>query len=129
MKKTILLLVTVISISTTFAQYGGNQQRGNHDVVINTSNKDYGYDRGTYFFSARDKDMQIAQINRDYDKKIQSVKMKFFMGRFQKDKMISNLQVQRNSEISAVNAKFYDRKNLFNQQGKKFDDRDKKHNW
>ena len=130
MKKTILLLVTVISISTTFAQYGGNQQRGNHDVVV-VSNVDRGYDRGTYFFSARDKDIQIAQIDRAYDMKIQSVKNKFFMGRFQKSRMIDQLQAQRSSEISAVYSKFNDRKNLFLQQGKRFDDRrdNNRHNW
>jgi len=142
MKKTILLLITVISISTTFAQYNGNQQRGNgnHDVAV-TDNRDYGYgkgygngnkDWGTYFFSARDKEMQIANINHDYDRKIQSVRMKFFMGRFQKERIIDQLQAQRSNEISAVNAKFFDRKNLFNQQGKRYDDRrgdDRKHNW
>jgi len=124
MKKTILLLATVISISTAFAQYNGN-----HTMVVAASNKSFGYDKGTYFFSAKDKDIQIAQINKDYDKKVLAVKMKLFIKRSQKDKMISDLQAQRNKEISAVNAKFYDRKNMFNQQASKFDGRDKKHNW
>jgi len=126
MKKTILLLASVIAISTSFAQFGDKQ-----DKAATSYSKDYGYDKGTYFFSAKDKDMQIAQITRNYDAQIRSVKGRLFMNRFAKSKRIDQLQAQRQSEINAVNAKFYDKKNLYNQQGKKFDDRkdDKRHNW
>lgn len=126
MKKTILLLVSVITISTSFAQFSGKQ-----DKAVASYSKDYGYNKGTYLFTAKDKDMQIAQINKNYDAQIRSVKSKLFMNRIAKSKKVDQLQAQRQSEINAVNAKFYDKKNLFNQQGKKFDDRkdDKRHNW
>ncbi len=109
MKKTFTLLVAVLLTSAAaFAQYG----QGDRD-------RDYGYNghsnnRGGgkfYFFTAKERDMQIAQINREYAGKIQAVKNKFFMMRNVKEKQIRALKQQRDSEISAVWLKYNDKRN------------------
>jgi hypothetical protein len=66
--------------------------------------------------------MQIAQINREYDYKMQSVKNKPFMGWFQKKRIINNLEAQRDEEIAQVIQKFRSPKNKFDD----YDRRDRK---
>lgn len=121
MKKIFTLLVSVFVLSSAFAQY---DEKG--DWANNNRQGDYKGDgkdkfdrhddkfRNTYYFSAREKDMQIAQINRNYDYKIQAVQNKFFMSWREKKRQISFLQDQRNCEIKAVMDKFYDRRNMYN---------------
>ena len=60
--------------------------------------------------------MEIAKINREYDKRIQKVKNSYFMSRWEKQRKIRFLQEQRQQEIKMVYAKFnkrnqYDRPN------------------
>lgn len=64
----------------------------------------------------RKRDMEIAKINREYDKRIQKVKNSYFMSRWEKQRKIRFLQEQRQQEIKMVYAKFnkrnqYDRPN------------------
>jgi len=123
MKKIITLLVSVTMVASVFAQYGGNGQRDNgygngnkgNDVGFNDNRykKDDGHFNDSYAFSGREKDMQIAQINREYDFKIQSVKNKFFMPRFKKEQMIWKLEQQRRDEIKMVNMKFKNSRNRY----------------
>jgi hypothetical protein len=133
MKKTFTILaVATLFTSAAFAQYDGNRRNDNkydnnnsHDVVVNSfPTRGGGYnDKGVRYFSEREKDMQIAQINREYNYKIQSVKNQFFMSRFQKSRKIDALNFQRDREIHSVIEKF-------NHQGynKKGHDRDR-NNW
>jgi len=120
MKKIFTLLVSLFTISAVFAQF--DDKGGWSDNNKQTDYKGDGKDkfdrhedkfRNTYYFTAREKDMQIAQINRNYDYKIQSVQRKFFMSRFEKVRLIRQLEQQRDCDIKAVNDKFYDRRNLF----------------
>lgn len=113
MKKTILLLATVFAVGTSFAQYN-NKQVG-HD-------KDFGYNKGyddkfdkgrskIYFFTGKERDMQIAQIRSEYAKQIQQVKSKFFMSRMAKQRQVQQLEQCRDKAISQVWAKYNDRNN------------------
>lgn len=130
MKTIFTLLFTMAMFSTTFAQYGQNGQRDrNKDNDVYASNDNRGYDYhsknyGGYIFTPREKDMQITQINREYDYKMQSVKNKPFMGWFQKKRIINNLEAQRDEEIAQVIRKFRSPKNKFGDFGR----RDRK-NW
>ena len=137
MKKIFTLLVSTAMLSTAFAQYGqsGQRERGN-DVYASNSNRDKdnhdrnyrhddnygrdyrGYGRETYVFSLREKDMQINQIYREYDYRIQSVKNKPFMAWFQKKRQINDLEAQRDAEICQVNDKFNSPKNQFGDYGR-----------
>jgi hypothetical protein len=135
MKKIFTLLFSTAMLSTAFAQYGQNKRDNDksNDVYVATSNPGYdkhdndfdkngkGFDRGTYVFTAKEKDMQIAQINREYAYKIQAVKNKFMISWFQKKRMINNLEAQRDEEISQVIWKFKSPKNKFGDYGRKND--------
>lgn len=137
MKKFFTLLFTTAMLSTAFAQYGQKDQRDRtkeSDVYVSNDNRGYdkhdndfdrndkGYGRGAYIFTAREKNMQIAQINREYDYKIQSVKSRFGIGWYQKKRIINNLEEQRENEIRQVMFKFNSPKNKFGDYGR----RDKK---
>jgi hypothetical protein len=123
MKKTFTLLATIaLMISAAFAQY--NDDRRRDDNYGNNNPRDYAFknkhdndehfnDRGRYSFSEREKNFQIAQINRDYYNRIQSVKNKFFMGRYQKERKIELLQMQREDAIRSVLMRFNDRDNRY----------------
>lgn len=126
MKKIFTLLFSTALLSTAFAQYGQKDQKDNgRDVYASNAGRDNdrhdndfgkggrGYERGTYVFTLREKNMQIEQIYREYNYKIQSVKNKPFMAWFQKKRMIDNLEAQRAAEICQVNDKFNSSRNLF----------------
>lgn len=137
MKKTITLLATAAMFTTaSFAQhnqhrdnnYGNDRDRGG--VVNNNRDRnDYGNERGTYYFSAREKNMQISSINNDYYRRIESVKNKFFMNRSKKERLICSLEMQREAEIRSVIAKFNDRRNRFDRRDKRDHDYDKRNKW
>lgn len=125
MKTIFTLLFTMAMFSTTFAQYGQSGQRDrNKDNDVYVSNDNRGYDHhsknyGGYIFTPRERDMQITQINREYEFRIQSVKNKPFMGWFQKKRIINNLEVQRDEEIAQVIRKFRSPKNMFDDYGRR----------
>jgi hypothetical protein len=133
MKKIFTLLFTTAMLSTAFAQYGQKDQRErgrDDDVYASNTNRDNsrydnnygkdrrGYERGTYVFTFREKNMQIEQIYREYNYRIQSVKNKPFMGWFQKKRLIDNLEAQREAEICQVNDKFNSPRNQFGNYGR-----------
>jgi hypothetical protein len=113
MKKTITLLLSVALMSSAaFAQYNNGQQRDNNYGYNKPNDRDHGYDKGKfYFFTARERDMQIAQINREYGNKMQSVRNRFLMSRRQKERQLAILEQQRSDEIRMVWLKFNDRMN------------------
>ena len=120
MKKTILLLASVLLVgASSFAQFN-NKQMG-HDKDYGYNKPDDKFDRGhskTYFFTAKERDIQINQITKDYAKQIQSVKMKFFMNRMAKQRQIQMLEFKRDKEISQVWAKYNDKDNLGDGRGR-----------
>ncbi len=120
MKKIFTLMVTAFMIGSAFAQYDSKE-----DWSFNNRQGDYRGDgkdkfdkhddkfRNTYYFTAREKDMQISQIYRQYDYKIRMVQNRYFMSRFEKMRAIKQIEGQRDCEIKAVMDKFYDRRNMF----------------
>jgi len=117
MKKIFTLLFAAALFTTAHAQNGNrdnkqNNQRDNQngygkDVAVNDNRYDKN-DRGDYgkFSMERKREMQIAQINREYDTKIQRVKSDFFMRRFEKQREIRFLEEQRYREIKRVSAQY-----------------------
>lgn len=117
MKKIFTLLfalgfLTAINAQSGNRDYRDNQQNGqwgnNHgkDIVGNNNryDNDDGYDNsfGSYDGNIR---MQIAQINRKYDFRIERVRNDFFMRRFEKMRMIRSLEEQRKQEIRMAYAR------------------------
>jgi len=121
MKKIFTLLVAVGFITAINAQTGSRDrdnrdnrdtrdqqtdQRGNsRDVVVNDGrydNDDRYNNTGSYNGNIR---MQVAQVNRKYDFKIQKVKNDHFIRRNEKMRMIRSLEAQRQQEIRMLNAR------------------------
>ena len=126
MKKIFTFLFATSLLTTAFAQYDPkgdwDNNRGDGFERDNRSNHDK-YDegfKGTYYFTAAERDMQIAQINREYDYKIRSVKSKFFMDRFQKMRQVKYLEEQKYMRIQSVLARFGDRRNQFRDNSRKY---------
>ncbi len=137
MKKAFTLLAIAALISSaSFAQgnyprdnnYGNN--RGRDVVVTNNGDRNgYGKGRGAYYFSPRERNMQIKSINIDYNRRIESVNRKFFMNRSKKQQIIYSLDLQRDAEIRSVMEKFNDRRNRFDGRDSRYDDRGRNNRW
>ena len=117
MKKIFTLLFAATLFTVANAQNGNrdnkqNDQRDNqtgYGKTVATNNDRYEKDdRRDYgrFSMERKRDMQIAQINREYDYKIQKVRSSLFMGRFEKQREIRFLEEKRRTEIKKVNMQF-----------------------
>jgi hypothetical protein len=125
MKKIFTLLIPGLMITSAFAQYdpkedwnsrnredgiksGGKRPNGKFD-----KNDRHNDPRMTYYFTSHEKDMQIAQINRNYDFRIRSVQNRYLMGRHEKKRLVRQLEYQRDYDIKEVMDKFYSKRNLF----------------
>jgi len=119
MKKTFTFLFATAMLTTAFAQYDPKDEWDNDKGNVFAKEGKPGRDkhddlfRGTYYFTPREMDMQILQINREYDYKVRSVRNKFYMGRYQIMRQLRFLEDQRNRKIQSVIARFKDRRNQF----------------
>lgn len=104
MKKITTLFASLIFITVAIAQnhssddnrYNNGRDRDYADGRFEKNDHKNNNDR---MFSNRERDMQIARINNEYDRKIESVKHRWFMSRHRKAELIASLQAQRNHEI------------------------------
>ena len=122
MKKifTLLVAVSIIAVSQAQPGYGKNSQHDRRDNQSTVDNDyDYGHDSRTddegfdkdrryngIISPERQRDLEIAWINREYDFKIQNVRENFFKSRSQKHRQIRFLKDQRDWEIKTVYEKF-----------------------
>jgi hypothetical protein len=127
MKKIFTLLFAAGIVTAALAQTGSRDNRDSrqNDQRNDQNGYDYGkdnaaknypfdkddrYNNGRYS-SERYRDMQIAQINREYDFKIQRIRNSFFMSRWEKQRQIRFLEEQRQHEIRMVYARFSKNRN------------------
>lgn len=117
MKKIFTLLFAVGLFTMANAQPGQRDNRNGNDrevikVVVNDNDRydNDRYDNDRYgnstFSNERRIRMQIAEINREYDYKIQKVRNSFFLNRWEKQRQIRFLDNRRDQEIRMVYAKF-----------------------
>jgi Ni/Co efflux regulator RcnB len=121
MKKLFTLLAAVTMLLAVQAQNGSRDNRGNGQNDQQKNQRDnqngYGndnieknrsydnddrYNNGNSNFE-RNKGQRIAQINREYEYKIQKVKNSRFMSRSEKKRQIRFLEEQRQQEIRRIN--------------------------
>lgn len=121
MKKLFTLLAAVTMVAAAQAQNGSRDNRGNgqndqqknqrdnqngygnDNIEKNRSyNNDDRYNNSNSNFE-RNKGQRIAQINREYQYKIQRVKDSRFMSRSEKKRQIRFLEEQRQQEIKRIN--------------------------
>lgn len=131
MKKIFTLLFTMAFLGAAFAQ-PGQRNSGNHNSnVVYVNNQHDNSSFWGYYFTPRERDIQLDQINSNYNFKIQSVRHRLFMSRYEKRRVIRQLEAQRSFEIQAVHQKFNDRRNQFDDQDRKNKKykKNKRHNW
>ena len=127
MKKIFTLLFSVGAFATSFAQTGHQSNNKRNDQHVTTkSNADYkkfdDHRDNIYSFSAKERDMQIAKINNDFNFKIKSIKGNHRIKRSQKKMWIQKIQSEKAQQIQAANAKYNSKYNAaFNDHVKQYD--------
>lgn len=120
MKKIFTLLFTTALLGTAFAQYGHKGKKDRHDEKEDCAYHDkHDYDKrgngnkGWYVFTPRERDVEVAHINREFDYKINRIQQQYYGGWSQKKNQVRHLEEQRSREIQTVMFKFSDRRNKF----------------
>lgn len=123
MKRIFTLLFALGFLTAAQAQQnrtGDNRESRQRDqqVIKQTDQRDFdrGYDNDAYDHDVRfvksnpgmERKIarQINAINQEFDYKIQKVQRNFFMNRWEKQRQIRSLEMQRQQEIRMVYAKF-----------------------
>lgn len=106
MKKILAVVFSLGLLSTAFAQGGYQKDRDMaYGKPTNPVNNDK-YGRNDGYFSAREKDAQIARINREFDYKIMAIKRNRYMRNGEKNRQIRQLERERTQEIRELNQRF-----------------------
>ena len=110
-----LLVLGVVTVSS--AQQGRFPSKGNsRDVVLGQQgNRGGNYDQhrnGTYSFTERERNAQIQRIRFEYQSRIRDVQRNRFLRAGEKRRQIDRLELQRDREIRLVNERYYDRRNV-----------------
>ena len=124
MKKIFTLLLSVGAFATSFAQSGHQANDKKRDqYVTNTEYKKIDSHRDNlYTFSAKERDMQIAKINSNFNLKVKSIISNRRIKKSEKRMLIQKTQKEKDQQIEAVNAKFNSRFNAaFNDHAKQYD--------
>lgn len=135
--KTIFTLVCALGLITAVQaqdRRGDNRDDRQPEPGINWPTDQRGFDRG-YSNDQYDKDIrfmkvnpgmhrkiakQLAAIDREFDYKIQRVRNNFYMSRWEKQRQVRFLEMQRQQEIRRVYARFHYSRN---RQDDRFDHR------
>lgn len=107
-------------------QWGNNNNR---DVIVNDGryDNDDRFDNNYGYYGGNIR-MQIAQVNRKYDFKIERVRNNFYMRRYEKMRVIRSLEEQRQQEIRMLYAR--NNKRGHHDRDRDFDrDRDSNHRY
>lgn len=114
MKKMFTLLVATGLVTVAMAQdYHGNNWRADSHYPNKVVVIDNRYDNRPVV-DFRERDAQIARINRAYDFKISAVSHRWFMSNSKKDWEIRGLESERQQRISDVYAYFSGRGDFHN---------------
>jgi len=124
MKKIFTLLLSVSVFATSFAQdrHRANDKK-NKQYVTNTEYKKIDTHRDNlYTFSAKERDMQIAKINSNFNMKVKSIVSNRRIKKSEKKVLIQKVQKEKDQQIDAVSAKFNSKFNTaFNSHTKQYD--------
>jgi Ni/Co efflux regulator RcnB len=140
MKKTMMFILAAVMVVPAMAQtvpappqdteYGIGREGGfkdgrggdfDRDRDISRHGGDYdSRNKDAYYFSKTERDQQVSQINREYDYKVRNVQYNYFMSRHKKERIVCRLEEQRQEEIKQVYAKFFDRRNRFEEKRRRW---------
>ncbi len=126
MKKIFTLLLSVGAFTASFAQSGHqvNDKKSNQYVTNTEYKKIDSHRDNIYTFSAKERDMQIARINSDFNMKVKSIVSNRRIKKNAKRSLIQKAQKEKDQQIQAVNARFDSKFNTaFNGNEKQNDNR------
>jgi hypothetical protein len=112
MKKIFTLALFSCIVTVSFAQFADNHRRndkGSDAAYGNRNNRNYDYREKKFnYFSRQEMQMEMNEINRNYNRKIEEVKCNLYMGSYRKRRLINELERRRDEEIKVVYLKFKD---------------------
>jgi hypothetical protein len=131
------MLTILFSVGITIASFAQSShrndypQRENRNVyeqrngrnVYNNRNNDNNRRHDTYSFSAKEKDAQVKDINREYKARIKAVKKSRSLRSSERDREIRRLEWQRDREMQQVQDRFNNNRNTYNNRYAKTDNR------
>lgn len=115
MKKIITLVAAVFVVASAFAQYNRDDDRYDNDKrrdAIYRDDERRDNDR-LYVYDNRHRDREIYRINREYDRKIASIRDRWFMSRSKKERIIWSLEEDRKREIRILYEKYNGRRERY----------------
>ncbi len=124
MKKIFTVLLSVGAFATSFAQSGhrANDKKSNQYVTNSEYKKIDNHRDNLYTFSAKERDMQIAKINNNFNLKVKSIVSNRGIRKNEKRVLIQKAQKEKDQQIATVNAKFNSKFNTaFNDHAKQHD--------
>lgn len=116
MKKIFTLFLFTAIVALSFAQNTASRQRygDENDFKRHDGWYDNGRDKGSYYFSRRDMQAEINEINRFYDQKTEAVKCNWYIRGGKKHRILNEIECKRDEEIKEVYLKFKNPCNRFN---------------
>ncbi len=122
MKKIITLVAAVFVVASAFAQFDRDDNRNDNDKRRDAIYRDDNRRENDrlYVYDNRQRDREIARINWEYDRKIASIRARWFMSRSKKERIIWSLEEDRKREIRMVYEKYNGRRD-------RYEDRDRHH--
>lgn len=99
-------------------QNNGTYGRNDRGVVLGRGNNGQ-YPNGSY---GNNRQYQIDQVNREYDSKINSIRNNRYLNNSEKDRMIRQLEIDRQRQIEQINRQYYN--NGYGRYDNDNDDRD-----
>ena len=125
MKKTFILIFSIGTITTAFAQGGYSNRDASRDVILGNDrsavyNDNKGWsdkDNRSYETDSRRRDEEIRKVNRDYDFQIAAVNRNRYMSSKEKSRQIQRLEKERTQKVKDIyqryarNTSYNDRSN------------------
>lgn len=107
MKRIFILLFSISVLATSSAQTGSHQTDKKAQYVTNSAYKKIDSRRDNiYTFSAKEKDMQIDKINKEYNFKAASIKSNKHISKPNKKMLIQKAHDAKTQQLVEVNSKF-----------------------
>ena len=116
MKRILTVLFMLGAVASVSAQSGRQSSR---DVVLGQENRGGVYNDGRYnndrydrrHITARERDLMIQRINREYESRIWSVKRDRYLRNSERNRQIRRLERERAEEIRLVNLRYHQSRN------------------
>jgi hypothetical protein len=106
MKKLFFLALALGSITAVFAQRGYDRRDESRDVILGQPNSRNVYDNDRGYnnrsFTIRERDAQIQRINREYNRRIESVKHDRYLRKAERKRQVRFLENERDARIREV---------------------------